>query len=245
MLTPGNRKLGVDLIWGFGLPSGTLEVCLGMTPTCQTHCYAIRYAQYRTSAQAKYQRNLELSRLPDFAQRMHYFILNHDVKVVRIHTGGEFYSVRYARQWLRVMTWLPKVHFFTYTRCWRVPALKKTIDQMTGFPNTRLWYSCDRDTGIPPEVPSSVRLCWLMTRPEDVPPRPVDLVFRIKRLRTLPLYQLNGMRVCPDEDGKHYPRPPHCESCGTCWRPLSEGNNKERLALSVIPSSILESTCPT
>ena len=98
VLTPGNRKLGGKLIWGFGLPSGNPEVCVGMTPTCRQHCYAIRFGQYRTSAQAKYQRNLELTKLPDFAQRMRYFILNNDVKVVRVHTGGEFFHVSYTRQ---------------------------------------------------------------------------------------------------------------------------------------------------
>lgn len=220
MLTPGNRKLGEDLIWGFALPSGASEICVGMTPTCQNHCYAIRYAQYRASTQAKYQRNLELSKLPDFAQRLRYSILNQDVKVVRIHTGGEFYSVRYIRQWLKVIAWLPQVSFFTYTRCWRISALKQVIDEMAAFSNARLWYSCDVDTGIPGNVPTNVKLCWLMTHAEDVPPQPVDLVFRVRKLRRIPLSQLAGMRVCPDENGKHYPRPPHCESCGTCWRPL-------------------------
>ncbi|MFT3883349.1 MAG: hypothetical protein QM703_27305 [Gemmatales bacterium] len=220
MLTPGNRKLGGDLIWGFALPSGTSDTCPGMTPTCRTHCYAIRYGQYRSSAQAKYERNLELTKLPDFAQRMRYFILHHEAKVVRIHTGGDFYSVRYLRQWLKVMRWLPQVQFFTYTRCWRIPKLKPALDEMAQFPQIRLWYSCDRDTGIPPEVPFSVRLCWLMTHPDDLPSRPVDLVFRIRALRRIPLQQLDGMRVCPDENGHAYSQPPHCETCGTCWRPL-------------------------
>lgn len=242
MLTPGNRKLGEDLIWGFALPSGNPETCLGMTPTCQAHCYAIRYGQYRTSTQAKYQRNLEVSKLPDFAQRMRYFILNNEVKVVRIHTGGEFYSVKYARQWLKVIAWLPQVIFYTYTRCWRIPALKQTIDQMAAYSNARLWYSCDRDTGIPVDVPPSVCLCWLMTHLEDAPPQPVDLVFRIRRLRRIALPQLDGMRVCPDENGKQYPQPPHCATCGSCWRALPQDC---RLALPLIASTPMETSCPT
>jgi len=242
MLTPGNRKLGGDLIWGFALPSGSTEVCKGMTPTCQTHCYAIRYGQYRSNTQAKYQRNLELSKLNDFGQRMRYFILNNEVKVVRLHTAGEFHSVRYVRQWLKVIAWLPQVNFFTYTRCWRIPALKHVIDDMAECPNARLWYSCDRDTGIPADVPPSVRLCWLMTHVNDGPPIPVDLVFRVRRLRHIPLPQLDGMRVCPDENGKRYSQPPHCESCGTCWRSLPDSN---RLALPQIATSPLETPCPT
>ncbi len=38
MLTPGNKKLGGHLIWGFGLPSGTLKLCPGMTATCKKVC---------------------------------------------------------------------------------------------------------------------------------------------------------------------------------------------------------------
>ena len=245
MLTPGNRKLGGSLIWGFGLPSGNPEVCVGMTATCQSHCYAKRFEAYRSSAAAKYQKNLELTRLPDFAQRMRYFILIHEVKVVRIHTGGEFYSARYIRQWQRVIGWLPEVSFFTYTRSWRIPALKVEIDRLAALPNARVWYSCDRETSIPADVPASVRLCWLMTHSEDVPPEPVDLVFRIRQLRQQPLDRLQGTRVCPDENGKHYARPPHCESCGHCWRPLPVEASSHRIALPLLHSNPREVSCPT
>jgi hypothetical protein len=219
MLTPGNRKLGGDLIWSFALPSGTSEVCVGMTATCQKHCYAVRFSQYRKAAQAKYQRNLELSRLPDFAQRMRYFIVNEDIRVVRNHTGGDYYSVPYARKWLQVIRWLPEVKFYFYTRSWRNPGIRKVIEQMAELPNARVWFSCDRDTGVPSGIPASVRVCWLMTHLDDAPPQPVDLIFRIQRLRKLPLPTLMGSRVCPDENGKSYAVTPQCESCGYCWRP--------------------------
>ena len=38
----------------------------------------------------RYQRNLELSRRPDFARLVLAFLILHDVRVVRIHTGGDF-----------------------------------------------------------------------------------------------------------------------------------------------------------
>jgi hypothetical protein len=218
VLTPGNRKLGGNLIWGFGLPSGLPEICLGMTPTCRAHCYAIRSEAYRAKARAKYQRNWEISQLPDFAQRMRYFILNHDVKVVRIHTGGEFHSPHYARQWLRIIRWLPDVRFYCYTRAWQIAPLKRVIDRMADYHNARVWYSCDRDTGLPSAVPARVRISWLMTRPDEIPPSTTDLVFRVARLRRQPQTRLNGVRICPDETGKTYSQPPHCESCGYCWR---------------------------
>ena len=50
MLTPGNRKLGGRRIWGFGLPSGTPDVCPGMSATCRAHCYAVAVERYRPAA---------------------------------------------------------------------------------------------------------------------------------------------------------------------------------------------------
>jgi hypothetical protein len=176
---------------------------------------------------------------------MRYFILNNEVKVVRLHTGGELYSARYTRQWHRIASWLPQVQFFTYTRSWQIPALKEEIVRLASLPNVRVWYSCDRETGIPAAVPSRVRLCWLMTHPEEVPPQPVDLVFRVKRLRKQPLDRLQGTRICPDENGKQYARPPHCESCGHCWRPLPSDHSGGRMALPLLHSNPREVPCPT
>jgi hypothetical protein len=70
MLTPGNAKLGSDLIWGFGLPSGAASVCVGMSRLCRTVCYAVRTEQYRPSAKERYRQNLVLSRRKGFARRV-------------------------------------------------------------------------------------------------------------------------------------------------------------------------------
>ena len=90
MLTPGNRKLGGRLIWGFGLPSGRPDVCVGLSPECRAHCYARQLERFRPAVLARYQRNLRLSRRPDFAGLVRSFILGHDIAVVRVHTGGDF-----------------------------------------------------------------------------------------------------------------------------------------------------------
>ena len=93
MLTPGNAKLGTDLIWGFGLPSGG-GICVGMTKLCRMVCYAVRTEQYRPQAAARYRRNLQLSKTKGFVRRMRAFLIAHHVRVVRLHTGGEFRSTR-------------------------------------------------------------------------------------------------------------------------------------------------------
>ena len=219
MLTPGNRKLGPHLIWGFGLPSGTAQVCPGLSPTCRRHCYAVRLEQYRPTAAARYRANLAASRAKGFARRVRAFLIAHHVRVVRVHTGGEFYSARYARKWLAVMRKSRRVRFFLYTRGWRLPAIKAVIDEIAGLPNVRVWYSCDRDTGVPADVPPTVRLAWLMTDEADLPPLGCHLVFRVHRLRADPNATAGGVQVCPAEDGD---RPTTCDRCGVCWRPLPE-----------------------
>src|SRR3954471_25024658 len=144
MLTPGNHKLGGHRIWGFALPSGTAEVCVGMTPTCRRHCYAVRTEGYRARAAARYRQNLALSRRPGFARRVRAFLVAHRVWVVRIHTGGEFYSPEYAAKWLAVARKSPWVRFFAYTRAWRLPAVKAVVVELAALRNCQLWYSCDR-----------------------------------------------------------------------------------------------------
>jgi hypothetical protein len=149
------------------------------------------------------------------------FHVAHAVRIVRVHVAGDFFAARYARKWLRIMRRSPRVRFYFYTRSWRMPAIKAVIDRMAGLPNCRAWYSTDRDTGVPADVPPRVRVAWLMTDPTDLPPSGTDLVFRVRRLR--PVAPTFGACVCPAEDGIQRPRPMTCERCGICWRPNPDG----------------------
>jgi hypothetical protein len=216
MLTPGNKKLGGHLIWGFGLPSGTVKLCPGMTPTCKKVCYAVRVQAFRPQAARLYRRNLRLARRADFARRVRAFLLIQGVRVVRIHTGGEFFDRRYARKWQRIIARSPKVKFFTYTRAWRVPAIREALEALSELPNLALWYSADRDTGWPEAVPPRVRVAWLMASADDVPPSEADLVFRTLPLRKQLAVEVAGVPVCPAESG-HQP-PTTCDRCRLCWR---------------------------
>ncbi len=233
MLTPGNKKLGERLIWSFGLSSGRAEVSVGMTETCREHCYARQAERLGPDVRAKYEKNLRLSRLPDFAQRVRYFIVNHEITVVRVHVGGDFDSAAYARKWLRVMRWLPSVRFFLYTRSWRHAAIRPVLERMAELSHCRVWYCCDRETGVPGKIPARVRLAWLMTDADDVPPAHMSLVFRIRRLRRHPLTRVHGVRVCPEEDGVLRKQPVTCDRCGLCWRPLPT-EPRHRIALPVL-----------
>ncbi len=229
MLTRGNRKLGNDLIWSFSLPSGTPETCPGMTSTCRSHCYGVALERYRPAVAAAYRRNLVLSRRRDFARRVRAFLIAHAVRIVRIHVGGDFSTPRYAQAWLRIIRRSPRVRFFLYTRSWRVAAIKLVIDRMARRSNCRVWYSADTSSGMPTDVPARVRVAWLTTTPDEVPPPGAHLVFRIRRMRSLPVLP-GGTTVCPAETGKPLSSRVTCEGCGYCWRP----DPVPRIALPVI-----------
>jgi hypothetical protein len=218
VLTPGNLKLGGRRIWGFALPSGTPDACPGLSPTCRAHCYAVAVERFRPAAAAAYRRNLRASRRRDFVRRVVAFLVAHRVGVVRVHTAGDFHSARYARKWLAVMRRSPRVTFYFYTRSWRVAAIRPVIDRMAGLPNCVAWYSCDRDTGVPADVPAGVRLAWLSAAADEAAPPGVDLVFRVRGLRGRPAPP-GGPPVCPAEDGVPRPRRATCDACGRCWHP--------------------------
>src|SRR5262249_4497466 len=159
-------------------------------------CSSASLEALRPAMRRRYERNLELSRRPDFARLVLAFLVLHDVRVVRVHVGGDFYSAAYARRWLTVFRRAPTVRFYFHTRSWRVPAILKVLGEMALLLNVRAWFSCDRDTGVPASVPPGVRLARLMTSPEARPPR-ADLVFRIRPLRRAVRKRVGLALVCP------------------------------------------------
>ncbi len=229
MLTPGNKKLGRHLIWAFALPSGDPGVCVGMSPTCRRECYAIRTEIYRRAAARRYRLNLALSRRRDFARRVRAFLTAHAIRVVRVHTGGDFYSAKYAGKWLTVMRRSRRTKFFFYSRSWRRPEIRAVLERMAHLRNCRVWWSADCDTGLPENIPPRVRIAWLLTRADEIPPPGVHLVFRVRRLRNQPATML-GAGICPAEDGVPRPHEVTCDRCQRCWRPLPSG----RVPLPVI-----------
>jgi len=232
VLTPGNKKLGGHLIWGFGLPSGTATLCPGMTPTCRRVCYAVRLQAFRPQAAKLYHRNLKLAKRKDFVRRIRAFIIAQGIRVVRIHTGGEFFSSKYVRKWGRIIAKSPKVKFFTYTRVWRLSEFAEVLDELSRLPNLSLWYSCDRDTGWPTVVPTRVRIAWLITAADERPPPEAALVFRTLALRKHPAIEVAGVPVCPAENGQQPSAT--CDRCRLCWRPAA--TNRTALPMATAPS---------
>lgn len=222
LLVRGNSKLS-KAIYSFDIPAR--KTCPGSTPTCRKICYAAS-GRFRTH---KVQRRLhaawDASKKAAFPDVIEALIASEGVTVLRVHSSGDLYSVDYARKWLKVMRNRPGTVFYLYTRSWRKSAFRPVLKAMARLPNVRLWFSCDRDTGVPgrARVPEGVRLCYLATTEDDTPAR-ADLVFRSHALRKTPAARVpdaagKPVLVCPTETGLPGAKAVTCGTCGLCWRP--------------------------
>jgi len=142
----GNTKVGRACT--FSLPS--FITCPGATPWCFRHCYAWRIERLRPHCRRAYQRNLELSlaredfvagvleRLPEKAPFM------------RVHVGGDFYSIAYIDAWRRIVEARPETGFWCYTRSWTREELLPALTRLRGLPNIQLFASVDPEMPLAP-----------------------------------------------------------------------------------------------
>jgi hypothetical protein len=215
LLSRGNTKLGRS-IFTFSTPAGS--TCPGRSPTCEAHCYAEAGQFLLPSVQAAYRRNLRAAHRPDFVARVVSEIHSRDVRLLRIHVSGDYFADWYVRCWVEIARRCPATRLFSYTRSWRVPAIRPELEALAELENVRMWWSVDADTGQPVELPRRVRVAWMQTA-ADEQPAGAEVVFRVEELRGtvqkrvgLPL-----ALVCPPENGVTGHRVT-CEKCKVCWR---------------------------
>jgi hypothetical protein len=213
MLTQGNSKTGRS-IWCWGIPAGLTCPC--KTEVCDDRCYAQKGFYLMPNVAATLYRNYEASLLDDFVQRMTEFIRKKRVSVVRIHTSGDFYSVPYIKKWHEIVRAFPHIKFFTYTRSWRAPEYREALVTFAkANENLNMWWSFDNETGST-RVPDPIKACYMSISPTDLPTTKMDLVFRDYPLRGSVVKRMNGVIVCPPENGAT--KDLTCEKCGICWR---------------------------
>ena len=126
LLVYGNAKLGA--LSNFPLPAFT--TCSGRNEFCDRYCYGVKnwYRERRVveSASARYARTL----LPNFIPEMVSEIRKSGVKVVRIHTVGDFYNVSYIHKWASIVSECDETAFYGYTRAWRSLELRELLEEL-------------------------------------------------------------------------------------------------------------------
>ncbi len=208
LLVQGNRKIG-EAIHHFDLPA--VKTCPGRSSTCERVCYAQTGHYAFASVKERLAWCHKQSLRADFAKQVIAEIKRKGVLVLRLHCSGDFYSADYARKWLEIMRHCPKVRFYLYTRSWRVEDIAVVLEEMAALRCCRVWYSIDRETGVPAKVPVGVRLAYLQVD-VDEDPELLDLLFVVRKVRRhaqrvgLPL-------LCPHQANKAE----NCGSCGRCY----------------------------
>jgi hypothetical protein len=215
VLQLGNKKLG-DGIWSFSLPIE--KSCKSATSLCGRACYAKAGHFAWPSVHLSHRRAWEASAQQDFADQVVAFCEKKGVKTVRVHVSGDFYSQGYVEKWADAATRLSGVTFLAYTRRWRDPRMFGALGAFGSLANVFLWLSADAETGEPPRPAWSAGVAYMSLSDQDLPPYPVDLVFRDSD-KTVMRKTPAGARVCPTDDGVARSAKVTCSACKFCFRP--------------------------
>ncbi len=142
----GNSKVGN--VRTFSLPA--YATCPGASAWCLKHCYAARIERIRPNCRMAYARNLALSLDPEtFVHRM-LKSLPEDTPLVRIHVGGDLYSIDYIQAWEEICHARPLTRFWSYTRSWTLSKMLPLLERLKDLPNVQLFASVDTDMPMPP-----------------------------------------------------------------------------------------------
>lgn len=209
----GNDKLGAGILT-FSLPA--ITTCPGSSGLCRALCYADKKNSRFSGdvVQARYDRNWVLAERDDFAEILAKRLQHSRTAVLRWHVSGDVYNAIYATKILQVTRKSPQVQAYLYTRSWRDPAVAAVLSEIAREPNIEVWYSCDRETGIP-QPPPRARTAYMLSSPDDTPQTPVDLVFRTDHLRHTVQKYVAGSLVCPVENGVS--KAVQCTTCRICF----------------------------
>ena len=127
LLVDGNSKIGAG-VWHFStLPANIsfsvnvcgkrMEVC-GTCPCKCIGCYAMagnfRYQNVKDSLAVR--TVIAREYMEWFERAINAQILADNIKLVRIHASGDFFSMEYAETWKRIARNNPAVRFWTYTK---------------------------------------------------------------------------------------------------------------------------------
>ncbi|KKN18481.1 hypothetical protein LCGC14_0955390 [marine sediment metagenome] len=203
----GNSKLG-DRVYTFSRLPGRDNTCPGSTHACEVACYAKRMYTDANGLRNLFHRNThepDLSGLPE------------DAEIVRMHVSGDFDTVAYIDQWIKLVRERRDVRFFGYTRSWAVPGLLHALNELRAHINVQLFASVDEDHSHAARqalVSQGWRLAWmgvdLVPGIEPSPEQLVDQTFLSKNKITS---VRSSAVMCLEATGTR----DNCEACGYCF----------------------------
>lgn len=206
LLKNTNSKLGKG-IYVFNLPAGL--TCPGKTPVCASVCYAAKVERIYTNTKTAYAKNqafINEQGLEAFVAAVVDQITRKSIKVVRIHSNGDFYSGPYVMAWRAIAKACPNTVFFAYTRSWHVPAILPSLEALRALPNVHLLASVDEsDESRTDEAWDNGPAGWRLARMLDKPTS--------KLAKTG--VKVTGHVVCLEQVG----RSSTCGDCRVCFGP--------------------------
>jgi len=116
----GNKKLGKNILT-FSLPP--VVTCPGSTPYCRKICYAKKGFMLAPTVLKSWTQNFQQSQEPDFVDKVvgdvkNKLTKNPNIKAMRIHVAGDFYSQAYLEKWKQIAKLLPELRFVAWTKSW-------------------------------------------------------------------------------------------------------------------------------
>ena len=125
-----------------------LTTCPGQTTWCAKKCYAKRLEVQYPNVRSSYADNFKLSKLSNFSRMVTLELkkLPESYTKVRIHVGGDFYSVLYINKWISIVKSNPNLSFYAYTKSWRIPHMIPHLQKLAALSNMVLFASTDLET---------------------------------------------------------------------------------------------------
>ena len=107
-------KLNNVKVYEFNLPA--IDSC-PFADECKKYCFADKGRYLMPNVQDKYYFNFELTKnLNEFKKLIQSELESKKVEYVRIHSSGDFCSLKYLKTWVEIANNTPNIVFYGYTK---------------------------------------------------------------------------------------------------------------------------------
>ncbi len=110
-----NTKLKKDGIYSFNLPA--VQTC-PFAGDCKKFCYAKKGNFVYPVVIDKAIRNFNASKAKNFDIKIAVEAEIRNIKIIRVHSSGDFYNRRYASRWIKIAKDNPNLIIYAYTKSW-------------------------------------------------------------------------------------------------------------------------------